>query len=457
MVIIAAGVVALAFPPFSLWLSAFIGYFLFIRALRKSRRPLFDSFAFGLVLHLVVLSWAKSYVGVPPYLSLALLQSLFALPLGVAAKYRVDLRWYPLIILLSEFARSHIPFGGFGWSNPGFTQVNSPLSPLASLGGVYLLAIIVVAAVSVRNRYQAMVIAITILAIPFVSPGIERGEGPLLSAAAIQGGYVARSTSYYEDIRKVFQRHFTLTKESKAVDLIIWPENVVDGSPDDAEFRRYFGALQGRSLIVGATPIISGAPENQAVFIDESGAIRERYTKNALVPFGEYIPFRSLVSQLNSHVDEVQDFRAGSSTTTFSLDGIRLAPIICFEIVDDAVVRRAAHLSSLLILQSNSATFVGTSQSEQQFAIARMRAIEYGRPLISAATTGVTGYIDSRGRIINRLPQNVPDALYVEIASQSGKTIYSQFPFFSLLFALFFAALGRREGRDEANHSYPHV
>lgn len=441
MVIIAGLVLSLAYAPLSLWPAALVAYPLFVFALYRSKRPLMSSFIFGLTTHLIVLSWVKNYVGIPPYLALTVLQSLFSLPLGLHIKFRKPLAWLPLTFLVSEYLRSTIPFGGFGWTNPGFTQSDSPLSKLAPLGGAYLIAVLIFSLLLVRNSHQMLLILFLFVASAFIN---TNSAGERLSIAAVQGGEVARSDSYYRDIREVFARHFELTNKAQNVDLVIWPENVIDGGPLDSEFLPYFKKLQGRDLIVGATPMIGTMPENQSIHLSAQGEIKSTYVKNSLVPFGEYVPFRNIVDRFNSHVKEVIDFRPGKRNVIHRVDGYRLGALICFEIVDDQRVRDVALRSSALISQTNSATFIGTAQSAQQWQITRLRALEYSRPIASVSTVGITGLIDNNGRVIEQLVQNRRGILYGYLPLDSSSTPYALFPFLSLIYALFFALLGGR-------------
>ena len=276
--------------------------------------------------------------------------------------------------------------------------------------------------------------------------------GEDIKIAAIQGSVPPRSESFDSDIRKVFDNHFILTQKVRGVDLIAWPEDVVDGSPVDKEFAPQFKNLHGTPLLVGSVPLIDGKPENRSELINIQGKIVSSYTKQSLVPFGEYIPLRSIVSKLNSHVDEVRDFRPGNEMVVHEISNSKIASIICFEIVDPRVVRNAAKNANVLISQTNSATFLGTFQAEQQFAITRMRAIEYSRPILSVSTAGITGFIDNNGRVQSRALINEPTILYGSMKENSYRTFYSKFPYISLLIALLFGLSGRR--RDETRHSY---
>ena len=146
-------------------------------------------------------------------------------------------------------------------------------------------------------------------------------------------------------------------------------------------------------------------------------------------------------------MDEVIDYRPGRSLILHSIKGEAIASLICFEVVDDHRVRSAARAGTLLLSQTNSATFIGTAQSQQQFEITRMRAREYSRTIAGVSTVGITGFIDNNGKVMGELPQNKPGVLYGELGIQDIATPYALFPFLSLIFALFFGLVGKdRDG-----------
>lgn len=439
--ILSALFVAAAFAPVRLWAAAIVGYFLFFRSLRNSSHPVRDSFLFGLVFNAIILIWSDTYVGVPPYLLLVVIQALFSLPLGVwFGRYR-SIRWLPLILLLSEYARERIPFGGFGWSNVGYSQVNSPYVHLASVGGVWLLTAFVAMVAAVERKAQVFLILLLIVVGLVIRNPIGHGS---LTVAAVQGTSPERTSFAYTDAIEVFHRHLQLSKSARPVDVIVWPEDVVDGSVQSPSFTQGLEALKNQNLIVGQTPFRSGQLLNASTLITRGGEVGSTYVKRSLVPFGEYILARPLVSKLNSHAKEVLDFHPGRTTVTHRVNGIDLAPIICFEIIDGSVVRDAAQRSRAILAQTNSATFVGTYESQQQFDITRIRAIEYSRPILSVSTMGITAFIDNNGQVIAEAPQNQPRVLYGTMIPNAHKTIYAAFPWMSLIVVLVFGAMGRR-------------
>ncbi|MGH3278562.1 MAG: apolipoprotein N-acyltransferase, partial [Trebonia sp.] len=133
-----------------------------------------------------------------------------------------------------------------------------------------------------------------------------------------------------------------------------------------------------------------------------------RYVKRRLVPFGEYIPFRSLISKITSLTSlQPVDFTPGHETVVFNVGQIRLGDVICYEVAFDDLVRsEVAAGSNVLTVQSNDATFERegpiTQESGQQLAMARIRAVEFDRAVIYASTTGYSAIIAPEGQVIKR-------------------------------------------------------
>jgi apolipoprotein N-acyltransferase len=137
------------------------------------------------------------------------------------------------------------------------------------------------------------------------------------------------------------------------------------------------------------------------------------YFKRYLTPFGEYVPLRKLSEFISPFASRVDDFEAGTAEKVHSVDGMKISSIICFEIINDGIVREAAKLGGLLVVHTNSATFAGTAEGDQQLAITRLRSLEHARSIVSISTTGPSAIINERGVVIDSLRDG-------EIGSLSG-------------------------------------
>ena len=146
------------------------------------------------------------------------------------------------------------------------------------------------------------------------------------------------------------------------------------------------------------------------------------------VPFGEYIPFRSLVRSVTKKVDLVpRDFARGSRPGVLQVGPVRLADVICFEVAYDGVVRDAVRGGGrLLVVQTNNATFGRSGETSQQLAMGRLRAVELGRSVVVAATSGTSAVIAPDGRLQHRTKLFTRDITVQPVVLRSGTTTASR-------------------------------
>jgi len=149
------------------------------------------------------------------------------------------------------------------------------------------------------------------------------------------------------------------------------------------------------------------------------------YVKRHPVPFGEYIPLREQLLPLVGRLEQVgrQTF-AGSEPGVIDLGPVTAGDVICFEIAYDDVVRDVVTGGAgVLVVQTNNATYGLSAQPEQQFAISRLRAIEHGRTVLVAATSGISGVIGADGAVQQRTDKFVRDVVVTEVTPQTGRTV----------------------------------
>jgi apolipoprotein N-acyltransferase len=190
--------------------------------------------------------------------------------------------------------------------------------------------------------------------------------------------------------------------EAPQPDFVLWPENSSDIDPfSDASVADAITAAAravDAPILVGAVTSVPGNPQgvwNVGIVWDPQAGPTQMYIKTHPVPFGEYVPFRAQLADLIGRFDRVpRDFIPGDEPGNLDIGGVAVGNVICFEIaytgVVDAVVDGGARL---LTVQTNNATYGGTSQPAQQLGIERMRATEFGRTVLVAATSGITAVI----------------------------------------------------------------
>lgn len=405
-----------AFEPISLWWIAPIALALEMFALSQSERKYLSVLAFALTFNLVLLHWTSTYVGSVPWVILAVGLTLFYLPL-VAVK-RLGIAFFPLIFIVMEEVRNRFPFQGFGWARIAYSQADAPYAKIAANGGaVALSAITVLAGLVIFYLSQKQLRILVLFPIVIVAIPINVQMNQTTQAFLIQGNVPKLGLDFNSRAKEVFFNHVKETdialKENKKVDFILWPENSVDVDP----FRNpeVFEALNRYRvpLIVGA--IVGRADDILNTSILWTKEVQNVYIKQHLTPFGEYIPLRSLASKISPFVDDVRDFSPGSESTVFTVAKAKIAPVICYELLDDDILEKAAKSSNLLVVQTNNATFGDSAQSAQQLQITRIRAIEHSRNILSVSTTGYSAVIDYKGKVLQKSDMASAQHLYAEV------------------------------------------
>ena len=452
--LVAGLALALAFPTHNVYWLAPVGVALLSAAVLGASWRLAGPLGLtaGLAFFVPTLSWSGVYVGALPWIALCVLQSLYiaAMTALTAAVQRPLLATrlrplayaaVPVFWVLQESARSHTPFGGFPWARLAFSQADSPLAHLAAYAGapgvtaaVASVGVLLHAGVSLLLRRAGRgartpvpgrsapalagalvaLAALPALAAPLLTP--PTGGRPV-DVMFVQGNVPRPGLEFNAERRQVLDNHVRETLRGAvaagpAPTLVVWPENASDidplRNPDaDAAIRSAVDFV-GAPILLGAvlrepSPMIS----NVSLFYRPGGGEPERYVKQHPVPFAEYIPFRSFFRAFSDKVDLVTaDFTAGDRPGAFRVPTPAGAPYwaiptICFEVAYDDLMREATlqpgKRDNILVVQTNNATFGYTAESEQQFAISRLRAIEHGRSVVHVSTVGVSAFIRPDG------------------------------------------------------------
>ena len=432
-IIVSAVLASSAFEPIGIWFLAIIGFALFFRKLKGSNNPISNGLVFGFVLNAIVLYWSGKYVGALPWLLLALLQATFYLPIGWIYSKTQSIWWSAITLLVMEELRARIPFGGFGWTRVAFSQVESPILPIVSMGGVLALSAITILIsiflVNLRPRNLIFILAI-FLASNFL-PSNPEGSGSI-RLLAIQGNTPEVGLNFNSRAKAVFDLHRDATREFSRgkYDAIVWPENAIDIDPrlypDVAADITSLTKDLDTPLIAGVVQQNNGSPENASILYSREGIRQSAYVKRGLTPFGEYIPFRKIAEFLSPQAKRVVDFTPGDQRIVHEINGKKMGTIICFEIILDNLVRDMVRHSDALIVQTNSATFANTPESAQQLAITRIRAVEHSRDILSVSTVGISAFIDNNGRVIKKTSENEKSFLLGDLKLSSHLTLINR-------------------------------
>lgn len=421
LTIVSAIFLSFAFAPLSLWFAAPLAVGLLIYSLQrvhlKQRLALVYLFAF--ISNAIILHWTSIYVGALPWLILSILESLFLLPIALIFPLR---GWrYPALASLwvaLEFLMARYPFGGFGWTRIGFTQADAPFRSLASIGGAPALTFITVLVgiifftILSKNTAKALFLSlgITILTLTGLTVANSDHIQPhgKISILAIQGGVPELGLDFNSRAKQVFQNHLAETYRALATtkehpDLLLWPENSVDVDPfTHQDVKSALDELANRSntpIIFGAVRSLPTGYANVSVLWNPTTGPDTIYTKIHLTPFGEYIPMRSIAKRISPLANDVVDFIPGTQSISHPVGLASIGPVICYELLDDSLLRNVAQKSNIFAVQTNSATFGRSAQSKQELAISRIRAIEHHRNTISISTSGVSAFINTNGAI----------------------------------------------------------
>ena len=451
---LAAILFSFSFEPIGLWFFAPVAYALFLRVCKNGAHLYRNAFLFGFISSAITLWWAGKYVGLVPLAFLALLHGLFYLPLGFLGRYTQNIFWFTPALLVIEELRSVFPFGGFSWMRIAFSQADAPYASVITIGGALLLSAWVLAISSMlatfRKVFAFPLLLVTVLPILFSN---SYSSNERISFLGIQGNTPSVGLAFNDRAEAVFNLHLEETRKASTtgIDLIIWPENAIDVDPfANAKVK---GAIESLTssikipLLAGAITRQSGQLENVSLMYNESGEVVSYYSKQYLTPFGEFIPLRPLARVVSPYVDDVADFSVGQRVDNHVVDGLNLAPVICYELLSDSLVREAARNSEALVAQTNSATFANTSESAQQLNITRLRARENAREIISVSTIGISAHIGINGEVLSRTDENVAAQLVGDVRSNTTKTISIRLgglaPGLVLLLSVIFPALLR--------------
>ena len=457
---VVAGVLLLvAFPPVGWWWAAPLGTAALLTVTMRMRpaQAWLVAAAANMVLFLPLLEWVR-FLGVAPWLALCVLQAAIAAligPLGVLVHRAA--RGSLLLLLLGtvgavasvEAARARLPFGGLTWGRLAFGQSDGPLLPWASVGGAPLVgaAVVVVAVGLVEIRRQAPRPR-RLLAPAFLVIGPVAGaamlplptEGPRVEVAVVQGNVPRPGLDAFAEDLVVLDNHVQQTErlasevragERARPRLVIWPENAADQDPRTqpearALVQRAQRALESEFLLGAVLEDERDRPSNALLVWGEDGAEEPVYRKRHLVPFGEYLPLRSLVERIYpaSRTLLARDFVPGNRVGLLQLNGIPLAVGTCFEVAFDDLARSAVLAGGeLLVLPSNNASYGRSAQSDQQLAMARMRAVEHGRGTVVATTSGISALIRPDGEVVRRSSLFEPALLQASLPRRSALTV----------------------------------
>jgi len=471
-----------AYAPYSQWylslcIPAIVFYHLTKQAPKKSAKLMFI-FAFGWFASGI--SWVHvsidQFGGLPLIFSLGLMLLLclyLALFPALAAyltayfsnKKQLNLWLLLPFWLISEYLRS-VVLTGFPWLSLGYSQIDSPLANFAPLiGEVGITALIIViniclvktASILMQSNKKmlifpsALLVIITTLTYGLANVNWVQTTGKTTKVALVQGN-IAQSIKWApEQEWPTMLKYLDLTRINYDADIIIWPESAIPAmEPAVQDYLRTVNrsaSLNNSAIITGILNYNFESKEyfNSLIVLgrkqdnDEQGYYynhSNRYSKNHLLPIGEFVPFQEFLRPIAPLFNlPMSSFSRGDYVQhNLVAKNLHILPLLCFEIVfPHQLAANLTKQTSLLLTVSNDAWFGDSHGPHQHMEIARMRALEFGRPLLRSTNNGITAVVDHQGNFIARIPQFEEAVLTTEVALVTGDTPYSQWPRLTLL------------------------
>ena len=436
--VVAGLLICAALPPWGWWPLAWVGIALL--DLLVADRPAGSRFRRT---WLVALAWlAPGMLWMwdltpPGYLVASVTYAAyFGLAVAATPPGRGRLVGLPAAFVLAEATRWAWPFGGVPLATIPQGQVAGPFAEVVRVGGSLLLvAVTVVAGQAVASLLRRSwrpaavggVVAVSTILLALVAPtGEVVGE---VDVAIVQGGGPQRTRATPDGARVVFERHVEASEQIEdPVDLIVWPENVVhvDEAFEDSAEARILGEIARRhdaTVIVGVIESVdSDSFVNDAVVIDPEGDVVDRYSKVRVVPFGEFVPLRSLIERFSGDVPG-KDAAAGTEPAVVDTAVGPISVPISWEVFFAGRVREGVERGAELVVNpTNGASYWLTMVQTQQVASSRLRALENDRWVLQAAPTGFSAVVEPDGTVAQRTSISEREILYATVERREGDT-----------------------------------
>lgn len=454
------GLTTLAFAPFDIWIMGVLGPLLLFLLWQYGKGPSFQTgFAYGVGLLGSGVSWL--YVSVAQFgdlgwlfplvltLGFILFIALYYGLLGwVASRFNVAAEWqrllliYPTLWVLMEWIRGWF-LTGFPWLQLGYSQIDSPLAGYAPLLGVLgvtwavILSAGLISCVALGQGRRLWLLAglVVIWLGGWLTSQIEwtTPNGEPITVALIQGNIPQAQKWLPEQLAPSLVLYANLTKQNLDRDLVVWPETAVSAFQYQIEeaFIQPLEKLvkkQGSNLVFGVVQMDQAREKYYNALVALGNQERDRYYKQHLVPFTEYLPMKSVLWPLiQLFTIPMSDFSAGEEDKPLMQVGKHSVGMsICYEDAFGNEMIRAVPEAAYLINVSNDAWFGDSLAPRQHLQIARMRALESGRYLLRSTNTGISAIIAANGKLLGVSPLLSQDVLQGEIVPLSGLTPYAR-------------------------------
>ena len=447
-----------AFPRPGLWPIIFVSVALFFVAVRGA--TLFRAWLVGLVGGFAFFAsqcwWLSQYLGPLPLVALSLLQAFFvaaAMLVFEAGRRRIaspmlQALFFASIWTAREWVSTHWPYGGFPWSRLSMSQAYSPLSGWVYFGGLSMLSFVIALLsalfvvltprlIAKTTRASAIRITVGAIILAFLVPlavPASQGVGEKFRVVGIQGH--ANAGIFANTVPgEILGNHLSVTEkfiQSKisGAKLVVWPENASDINPLENppianRIDRLVNQELGVPLVLGTLTNSGTDTFNSSLLWQPTVGVTDQYDKKRPVPFAEYVPDRDFWYPIAPSLIGMiyRGFSMGTRDPIYEIAGKRFGVLICFEIAVDEIAQGIVDGGAQAIIsQTNNADFGHSDESFQQIAIAKLRSIETGLPLINVSTTGPSGAFSGSGETLALVPAFEPRFFVADLPLRHSDT-----------------------------------
>ncbi len=479
--IIAGLLYFLSFPPYDFWYLIFPALYLFYYSLLSSKKSFLSGFIFGCVAYGVILLGIQS-IGLEAWIPLTFLMGLMY---GVFSKLFSYLNtksgnnFYVLLAALAVFdlIRAYFPFGGFPWGFPSTVLLTGPIdSPLffeipltfrnfGPTGSSLLLqSLPLVIALGVfskskpKNYLKDYSIFLLIIFTIFISNYVVNDyqqtqyETSELNIVIVQGNSPCPGAKNRcnNERQKIYDSHLTQTQTLDGnFDLVVWPESSTGFNNDPEIHSRVQNDISTEALrldsyflVGGDRPVLKQYFENYGILINEEGEVVDQYLKQHPVPFGEYIPFRKYLDWIPPLALVPRDMIRGDGQKIFIVNGTKISTVISFEGSFQRYIRNSVlDGAELVVILTNQASYGESGMSDQFILMSRANAISNERPIVHAAITGKSAFIDHNGNVISNTELFETTTLNEKLEVRQTETPYSKYGNYLNYIFIIFGAL----------------
>ena len=479
--IIAGLLYFLSFPPYDYWYLIFPALYLFYYSLLSSKKSFLSGFIFGCVAYGVILLGIQS-IGLEAWIPLTFLMGLMY---GVFSKLFSYLNtksgnnFYVLLAALAVFdlIRAYFPFGGFPWGFPSTVLLTGPIdSPLffevpltfrnfGPTGSSLLLqSLPLVIALGVfskskpKNYLKDYSIFLLIIFTIFISNYVVNDyqntqlETSELNITIVQGNSPCPGAKNRcsNERQKIYDSHLVQTQSLEGnFDLVVWPESSTGFNNDPGVHSRVQNDVSTQALrldsyflIGGDRPVQKEYFENYGIFINREGEVVDQYLKQHPVPFGEYIPFRKYLDWIPPLALVPRDMIRGDGQKIFMVNDTKISTVISFEGSFQRYIRNSVlDGAELVVILTNQASYGESGMSDQFILMSRANAISNERPIVHAAITGKSAFIDHNGKVISKTELFETTTLNEKLEVRQTETPYSRYGNYLNYIFIIFGAL----------------